>query len=103
MTRLQNFGTDRVDAIAARHVDRGTLHKTIECTVGGGCTGAARDRITVRYTADADQFVPTGQGVDYSFANGAGGAHDDYPHHQILPPDSKHKNPEFAPTNLQIE
>ena len=50
-TGLQNFGTDSVDANAARHINRSTCHKPIECAVGGGGTGTAPDRITVGHTA----------------------------------------------------
>ena len=36
-------------------------------------------------SANADDFMPTRQGVYGSFANGAGGTHDNYFHHPILP------------------
>ena len=50
-THFQYFGTDSVDANAARHIDRSRPYKTIECTIGGSSTGTTRDRITVQYTA----------------------------------------------------
>ncbi len=166
-TRLKNLRADSVDANTARHVNRSTLHKTIECAVGGGGAGPARDWIAVRDTAgqrkgtvvihivdslqyevdlwkkllmntnhelfpghfmyrpemyvadsthhrinsanflihradtvdvfdihlhitagpaNADDFVPTGEGIHCSSTNGTGSTYDDYLHHDILPP-----------------
>ena len=50
-TRFQYFGTDSVNANAARHIDRSTYDKTIECAVGGGGTGTTSDRVTFQHTA----------------------------------------------------
>ncbi len=49
-THFQYFGTDGVDANAARHIDRSAYYKTIECAIGGCGTGATWDRIPVQYT-----------------------------------------------------
>ena len=38
-THFQHFGTDSIDANAARHINRSTHHKAIECAIGGGGTG----------------------------------------------------------------
>ncbi len=48
---FQHFGTDSINANPARHINRSTCYKTIECAVGGSRTGTTWDRIPVQYTA----------------------------------------------------